>query len=618
MRGDVSTHGRDVSVVLFLGGPPQMRSSSLLPDAVGYLPFPAVRTIAFVGWSTCAFLCAQPVSAQVNVWTYHNDNLRTGANLQETTLTLSNVSSKSFGLLFSCDVEAGQIYAQPLVLSQVSLPDKSVRNLVFVVTQRDTVYAFDADGPECTPIWNRDFTNPVKGITAVPADVTGSTDITPVLGITATPVIDVDTGTLYLVTKTKEVRESTGECLTKTCNHYVQTLRALDVASGEEKLGGPVVIGDTVYPTGLTGNRAYGHEVGACVPGIGDGTIDGQVCFNALRSHLRTGLVLSRGTLYIAWSSHSDRSPYQGWVIGYDAATLQQIPGAVFNAAPNGRSGGIWGGAPAVDANGDLYFSTGNGTYATGESYGDTVVRLSVSPDGALSVADSFTPFNQASLSSSDRDLASGGVLLFPDQGGAYRHVLLTAGKEDRIYLVDRDDMGQYQRCGVDCDDVLATLPLISEGETNGIPAYLSTGREQVVFYLPGEYRGHRDHLKRFAVTTDPPAVIQVADGDPPTEFQLKGGIPSLSGRMTATGIVEDAIIWVIQESNPGVLRAYDAMATPMTEIYNSNQAPQQRDRMGKGLKFTLPTVANGKVYAGTETRLDVFGRLLPGVSSSP
>lgn len=588
-----------------------MRSSKLLPVAVGYLLFPAVRTVAIIGLVACAFLCARPVSAQVNVWTYHNDNLRTGANLQETTLTVSNVNSKSFGLLFSCDVEAGQIYAQPLVLSEVALPDKSVRNLVFVVTQRDTAHAFDADGPECTPIWNRDFTDPANGITPVPADVTGSSDITPVLGITATPVIDVDTATLYLVTKTKEVRESTGQCLTMTCNHYVQTLHALDVATGEEKLG-PMVIGDTVYPTGLSGNRAYGHEVGACVPGIGDGSIDGQVCFNALRSHLRTGLVLSGGAIYIAWSSHSDRSPYQGWVIGYDAATLQQIPGAVFNAAPNGRSGGIWGGAPAVDANGDLYFSTGNGTYVSGESYGDTVVKLSVSPYGALSVADSFTPFNQASLSSSDRDLASGGVLLFPDQGGVYPHVLLTAGKEDKIYLIDRDDLGQYQRCGVDCDDVLATLPLISEGETNGIPAYLSTGKEQMVYYLPGEYRGRRDHLKRFAVTTDPPSVTQVADADPPTEFQLKGGIPSLSGRLTATG-VEDAIIWVIQENNPGVLHAYHAMATPMIELYNSSQAPQERDRMGKGLKFSLPTVANGKVYAGTETRLDVFGCLLPG-----
>ena len=545
------------------------------------------------------------------MWTYHNDNLRTGANLSENTLRLSNVNFKSFGLLFSCEV-AGQIYAQPLVLSQVKLPDSGVRNLVFVATQRDTVYAFDADGPECTEFWRRDFTDSSKGIAAVPFADTGSSDITPVLGITATPVIDVDSGTLYVVTKTKEVRASTGDCIPETCNHYVQALHALEVGTGADKFGGPAVIADTVYPTGQSGNRAYGHEVGACVPGTGEGTIDGQVCFNALRSHLRNALVLSGGAIYLAWSSHSDRSPYQGWVIGYDGIGLQQVPGAVFNAAPSGQKGGIWGGALAVDSDGDLFFSTGNGTFAPDQSYGDTVVRLTAFPDGTLNVVDAFTPFNQDMLSRTDRDLASGGTLLMPDQGGAYPHVLVTAGKEDRIYLIDRDNMGQYQRCGAECDDVLATLPNISDGETNGIAAYLNTGDKQFVFYLPGEYRGARDHLKRFEVTTDSPSIALVAEADPPTPFETKGAIPSISAHWTEAGLV-DAIVWTIQESRPAVLHAYDALATPMTELYNSNQAPNGRDRMGDGLKFTLPTVANGKVYAGSATRLDVFGCFLPG-----
>jgi len=588
-------------------GETTMQSASRQSWPTGQVAVPTFAALLLGVFFACALLAARPARAQVNVWTYHNDNLRTGANLHETVLTLTKVNSKSFGLLFSCDVEGGQIYAQPLVLSNVELPDQSVRNLVFVATESDVVYAFDADGPECIEVWKRDFTDPINRITAVPYAETGSGDITPVLGITATPVVDVDMRTLYVVTKTKEVRDSNGDCLTETCNHYVQRLHALNVATGDEKLGDPAVIGDTVFPTGLGGNRAYGHEVGACVSGIGDGTIDGQVCFNALRSHLRNALVLARGVIYLAWSSHSDRPPYQGWVIGYEAASLQQIPGAVFNTAPDGRQGGIWGGALAVDANGDLFFSTGNGTFAAGQSYGDTVVRLSGLPDGKMTVTDAFTPFNQDMLSRTDRDLASGGTLLLPDQDGIYPHVLLTAGKEDRIYLIDRDDMGQYQRCGLDCDDVLATLPNISDGETNGIPAYLNTGMKQMVFYLPGEYRGFRDHLKRFEVTADPPSITLVAEAEPPTPFQIKGAIPSISGNSTETG-VSDAIVWTIQESRPAVLHAHAALATPMNEIYNSNQAPGGRDLMGDGLKFTLPTVANGKVYAGTATRLDVFG----------
>jgi len=557
----------------------------------------------------CLCFGQRPARASVDVWTYHNDNLRTGANLNESVLTLQNVNVDSFGLLFSCEVP-GQIYAQPLILSQVALPDGGVRDLVFVVTQSDTVHAFEAGGPPCTPIWSRDFTDPDNGIIPFPASDSGSSNIAPNLGITATPVIDVAAGTLYVVAKTKEVRESVGDCLTATCNHYVQKLHALDVATGDETPGSPIVIGDTVYPTGLSGNPAYLNLTDLCVSGTGEGTIDGQVCFNALRSHLRTGLVLSRGVLYIAWASHSDRGPYQGWVVGYDAATLQQVPGAVFNAAPNGRWGGIWGGAPAIDADGDIYFSTGNGTFAAEQSYGDTVVKLHVDPEGALSVADSFTPFNQAMLSSTDRDLSSGGVLLLPDQKGEHPRLLVTAGKEDRIYLIDRDNLGGYQRCGVECDDVLASLPDMSRGETNGIPAYLNTGTEQFIFYAPGEYRGFRDHLKRFLVTVDPPSISQVADADPPTVFERKGAIPSLSGSSTGND-VSNAIIWTLQaarDDQPAVLHAYDALATPMTELYNSSQAAGGRDTMGNGMKFTLPTVANGRVYAGTATRLDVFG----------
>ena len=573
-------------------------------------------------------LGAHHFSAQVNVWTYHNDNLRTGANLSENTLTPANVNQNLFGLLFSCPVD-GQVYAQPLVLSNVSFPDGSVHNVVFVATQHDSVYAFDADGPdECLQLWARtDFINPDNGITTFPAGESRSGDISPELGITATPVIDLTTGRLYVVVKTKEVRASTGECNMDTCNHYVQTLHALDVTTGLDVPGvGPTIIGDTVFPTGQALNNQYGYVIGTCVAGTGNGWIsdpDGNnaVCFNAIREHVRSGLVLSNGAVYVAWASHGDNGPYHGWVIGYDTATLQQIDGAVFNTSPNGGLGGIWmgGDAPAVDADGNIYFSTGNGTFAINDTdsctdrdsqssgfpscnvaYGDTVVKLRVSPDdSSLSVADYFTPFDQLSLTNRDADLASGGVLLLPDQPGAHPHVLVDAGKESKIFLIDRDNLGGYQICGVMCDGVLAHADNMYNGEADDTPAYLNTGTEQRVYYLTAA-----DHLKAFAVSADPPSITKVADAGP-FGSSSKGATPSISGSIAEDGTVFNAIVWAIQAqggSTPAVLHAYDALAGPvLTELYKSDQAGL-RDRMGNGLKFTVPTVANGKVYAGTST----------------
>jgi hypothetical protein len=564
-------------------------------------------------------------SAQVNVWTYHNDNQRTGANLNEARLTLANVKVDSFGLLFSCPVD-GQIFAQPLYLSNVALPNGTTRNLVFVATENDTVYALDADASECIQIWSRDFRDPNNGVTAVPSSETGCADITPNLGITATPVIDVDTGTLYVVTKTKEVGDGIG--------HYVQRLRALSITTGLD-VAPPVNLGDTTFIAGV-----YTNVTSISVCGTGQGSepapegecpaTNGRVVkLNALRSHERTALLLTGGVVYLSWASHCDVSPWHGWFMGYDALTLQQVSGAMFNTSPNGQKGGIWqgGAAPSVDAEGNIYLTTGNGTFGPDEtsfSYGDSVLKLSVSPEGVLSVADSFTPYQDLVHRGGDRDLSSGGVLLLPRQDGAHPNVLVTAGKENVIYLINRDDLGGYYRCGFQCDDVLAKLPDMSLGETNAVPAYLNTGTEQFVFYLPGKYRTNFDHLKRFKVIADDPmpSVTLVAEADPPTEFDFKGGIPSLSAHLTDAGVA-DAIIWVIQEGTlnqpegtaQGVLHAYDALATPMTELYNSAQAPNGRDGMGNGLKFSLPTIANGKVYAGTATRLDVFGCLNPDCS---
>ncbi len=603
----------------------QSRSIEILPTYNA--PLRTVRGVAIAVVLTWTLLGAPQIVAQVDVWTYHNDNLRTGANLHETLLTPGNVNADFFGKLFSCPVD-GQIYAQPLYMSNVSIPGQGTHNVVFVVTQLDSVYAFDADGPDqCVQLWKDPFIDPDNGITPFPASESRSGDITPWLGITSTPVIDVNTGTLYVVVKTKEVRDDG--------NHYVQRLHALDVTTGAEQLNSPVEIGDTIF---APSPDRYTYVSGPCVPGEGNGSIirDGEsvVCFNAIREHARSGLVLANGLVYVAWASHGDNGPYHGWVIGYDAATLQQVDGAVFNTSPNGGLGGIWmgGGAPAVDPSGNnIYFSTGNGTFAIDPSdfcthpprltacnpaYGDSVVKLSLSQSGGLSFADFFTPWDQRSLDDRDADLASGGVLLLPDQPGPHPHLLITSGKDGKIYLVDRDNMGEYRRCGPMCDDVVRVLgpPRPILGEADDTPAYFNTGEERRFYYL-----GAGDHLRAFALSDGPPYLSLVAEASPPTNFGNKGATPSVSadGTPGGDGGVFNAIVWAIQASSssvPAVLHAYNAMLTPMTELYRSNDPGiGERDRMGNGLKFTVPTVANGHVYAGTLDRLDVFGCFFAG-----
>jgi hypothetical protein len=301
------------------------------------------------GLLSASLLAASSVLAQVNVLTYHNDNARTGQNLRETVLTPATVNQTQFGKLFSYPVD-GRVYAQPLYMSGVMIPGLGARNVVFAATQHDSVYAFDANSAAPGMFWQRKFlTSPA--VTTVPAADVNSTDIVPEIGITGTPVIDAATGTLYVVPKTKEMIAGVA--------HYIQRLYALDVATGADKPGSPVVLGDTTFVNGI-----YTDVTPISIPGSGDGSIAGQVRFNALRQHQRSALVLSGARLYIAWASHGDRRPYHGWVVGFNKSTLAIE--TVFNTTPNGRWGGIWmsGAAPAVDPAGNLFLSTGNGTFA--------------------------------------------------------------------------------------------------------------------------------------------------------------------------------------------------------------------------------------------------------------
>jgi hypothetical protein len=389
----------------------------------------------------------------VSVTTYHNDNSRTGQNLHESILTPANVNPSQFGRVFVQPVD-GYIYAQPLYVPNVSIGG-ATHNVVFVATEHDSVYAFDADsaaGANANPLWHVSFINP-PGVTAVDSyNDAGCGDLVPEIGISGTPAIDTGSGTLYVVANTKEN------------GAFFQRLHALDIATGNEKFGGPVAIHGTVA-------------------GTGDGSSGGQVSFDALKQNQRPGLLLRNGVVYIASASHCDISPYHAWVFGYNASTLQQV--AVWNSTPNGGLGGIWqgGGGPAADSAG-IYFATGNGTFDVntgGKDWGDTILKMSGPTGGTLRPLSYFTPFNQDVLAADDTDLGSGGVVLLPDlpAGSAHQHLLVQCGKEGSVYLVDRDNMGGYNST---TDQVVQELA----GATGGIwgmPAYWNN-----TVYFGGQY----------------------------------------------------------------------------------------------------------------------------------
>jgi len=530
------------------------------------------QTISLGVFSLCL------VNAQVAVVTYHNDPSRTGQNLNETILKPSNVNVKSFGQLFNYAVD-GQVYAQPLYATGVAIGGKGIHNVIFVATQNDSVYAFDADsntGANASPLWQAAFANPAMGITPVTSSQVNCTDISPQIGITGTPVIDQKSGTLYVVAKTAEV--------TNGVTHYYQRIHALDITSGSEKLGGPFVI--------------EASAPGSCPPNKG-----GRVVFDPLHQSQRASLALAGGTLFISFASHCDNSPYTGWVMAFSATTGERL--AVFNAAPDQGvnshecRAGIWqsGGAPAVDTSGNLFLATGNGAFnaslAGGLDYGDSQLKLILSKTG-FAVADYFTPYNQEYLDQNDIDLGSGGIVLLPDQPGTNPHLLVNVGKEGSIYLVNRDDMGKYNPGG---DNQIVQWLQNWIGGVWGTPAYFN---ESVYF------GGSDDSLKAFTLTDG--AFDTSPSSQSPTAFGYPGPTPSVSADGTHYGIVwaVDSGAW--SSGGAGVLHAYEA-ANLANELYNTTQFPK-RDQLGPAIKFSVPTIANGKVYVGTGTSLAVYGLL--------
>ena len=501
-----------------------------------------------------------------DVLTYHNDNARTGQNLNETILTPANVTASTFGKLFNLSVD-GKVDAEPLYASAVSFPAVlQTRNALYVVTEHDSVYAFDADTGQ--QMWKVSL----LGNGETTSDARNCGQVVPEIGITSTPVIargNGPHGTIYVVAMSKDA-----------ANNYHQRLHALDMTTGAEQFNGPV-------------------EVQASYPGAGDNSNGTSVIFDPKQYKERAALLLLNGVIYTSWSSHCDIPSYTGWIIGYDANTLAQS--SVFNISPNGSDASIWmsGAGPATDASGNIYFLAANGTFdstlnanafpAQGD-FGNAFIKLSVS-GGVLSVADYFAMLNAQSESSHDVDLGSGGALVLPDMTDAQnvvRQLAVGAGKDGHIYLVDRNNMGKFNPSANQIyQDLPGALPF---GEF-GMAAYFNGA-----IY----YGGVSDVIRKFTFTNarlNPAAAATTSNS-----FGYPGATPSISANGAANGIV-----WASENTDPAIVHAY--AASDLHELYNSSQAGA-RDQFGSGNKYITPMIAYGKVYDGTTNSVGAFGLL--------
>lgn len=530
-----------------------------------------------------AYPFARPQAATVDslaaaglavVATYHNDNARTGQNLIETTLTPDSVTASRFGKLYSFPVD-GYVYAQPLYLPQVAIPGNGIHNIVVVATQHDSVYAFDADSPTPGPLWRTSFLNPDAGITSIPASDVNATDILPEIGITSTPVIDIASNTLYVVAATKEN------------GAFYHRLHALDMTSGVEKFGGP-------------------RTIQASYPGKAQDANDGVLSFASRFQLQRAALLLSKGKIFIAFASNADSGLYHGWVIAYDATTMKQSGAWV--STPDGYQGGIWMSGCGITADGDsnLYLSTANGPFdatadESGSNFSDSVVKLKFGSHG-LSLADFFTPSNQARMAREDLDLGSAGVLLLPDQPGPYPHLAITSGKNGHVYLLNRDSLGGYSDVRNGNPQIVQEIPGILRQQM-GTPAYWN-GR---LYFGPG-ISPYKDSIKAFTLHNG--MLIPAPGSQSSAIYHLTRSTVSVSANGNGNGIV-----WAVDSDGyysipqgPAVLHAYDARNLGR-ELYNSSQRGA-RDNAGQASKFTVPTIANGKVFVATANQLSVYGLL--------
>lgn len=505
-----------------------------------------------------------PPPSGTDVVTYKNDVARTGQNLTESVLTLANVKSSSFGKLRFLATD-GLVDAQPLYLSGLTVGG-SAHNVVFVATENDTAYAFDSDSG--TALWQKSLLPSGE----LPSDDRGCGQVTPAIGVTSTPVIDRSAGAhgvIYLVAMSIDAAQN-----------YHQRLHALDVTTGAEQFNGPVEIA-AIYPASGGGSNTF-------APG---------------NYEERAALLLLNGVIYTSWTSHCDNSPYTGWVIAYSSSTLAQT--AVLNVAASNAGGGpaIWmaGGGPAADSSGNIYLLTANGAFDTTldangfpslGDYGNSFLKITTT-GGTLKVADYFAMYNEVSESNGDADLGSGGALLLPDvtdSGGTTRHLVVGAGKDGNLYVVNRDSMGKFNP---NSNQIWQEMSGVLGGGIWSTPAYFNG----TVYYGP-----QGGALLAFKLTN------AMLGGSPSSQTALSFPYPGTAAAVSANGNA-NGIVWAHENSATAVLHAYDA-GNLATELYNSKQAAGGRDSFGSGNKFITPTIADGKVFVGTTNGVAVFGLL--------
>jgi Immunoglobulin I-set domain len=517
--------------------------------------------------SSTATLTVNPAasgSSAIDVITYAYDTMRTGQNVSESTLTLTNVNVKTFGKLGEFPVD-GLVDAQPLLLSNLSISG-STKNVLYVATEHDSVYAFDADSITAaggTVLWH--VSALLAGETS--SDPRSCGQVVPEIGITSTPVIDRARNAIYVIAMSKDAN-----------GNYYQRIHALSLTSGQEMFGGPVTMQ-------------------ASYPGTGDSSTNGSDVFAPGQYKERPGLLELNGNIYTTWSSHCDIRPYTSWVIAYNAGTLAQTQ--VLNLVPNGAQGAIWmsGGAPGADASGNIYFIMGNGDFDTtlnsagfpgNSDCGNCFVKItSTSP---LTLLDYFTPLNTVSESDSDTDFGSGGELLLPDlvdAGGNTRHLAVGSGKDSNIYVVDRDNMGKFNG---NADNIYQLISGQLAGSVFSKPSYFNG---TVYYGATGDVIKAFPMVKAMLATTPSSQSVH--------SFTYPGATPTISANGSSNGIV-----WVVENSSPAVLHAYDA-SNLASELYNSNQAPNGQDSFSNN-KYITPLVANGRVYVGTSKSVAVFG----------
>ena len=506
-------------------------------------------------------------SAQTNVLTYHNDNARTGQNANETILTPQNVTSANFGKLGFMSVD-GLVDGEPLYVSGLTVGG-SQHNVLFVVTENDSVYAFDAD--TFAQLWHVS----ALGASESPSDDRGCSQVEPVIGITSTPAINLSAGphgTIFLVAMSKD-----------NSGNYYQRLHALDLTTGAEQSGSPVT-------------------VTATYPGTGENSSNGHVVFDPKQYKERSALLLLNGAIYTTWASHCDDEPYTGWVMTYSESTLQQT--AVLNVTPNGSEGAMWnaGAGPAADSSGDVYFLDANGTFDTtlnsnglpvSGDYGNAFIKLGLS-GSQLSVLDYFTMQGTVTESQNDTDLGSGGAIVLPnftDINGNVQLLAVGVGKDSTIYVVNRNSMGKFHSNG---DVIYQEISSAVIGGAWSAPAYFNN---TLYFGTVG------DALKALPIANALVATSEASESS--NTFSYPGTTPSISANGSSNGIV-----WAVASGSPSVLYAYNATNLG-DQLYNSNQAGS-RDQFS-GIKFVTPMIVNGKVYVGTTTGVMAFGLLNGG-----